>query len=184
LNYNNKYPTFSFRIDHNSKVKLDKLAVIKKISTNEFARKIVTMYLKNELVEKTEDLQTEKIKLQIAKLKAEIKYMEIKNNYFEAFNKPMSRSATVHIKPEIIVENSTFPKSDHITQEISQSPYDAKNTRLQCIDCGSLFLWKTPSDFNSQIVEYQRHIKAKHNRELSTIEHDVIIKLNFEGEST
>ncbi len=124
-------------------------------------------------------MQTEKIKLQIAKLKAEIKYMEIKNNYFEAFNQPMSRSATVHIKPEIIVETN---KST--TQEISQSPYDAKNKRLQCIDCGSLFLWKNSTEFNSQIVEYQRHIKAKHNRELTTIEHDVILRLNYEGDST
>ena len=181
MNYNNRYPAFSFRIDHHLKSKLDKLSILDKTSTNEYARKIITMYLNNELVKKTEDLQTEKIKLQIAKLKAEIKYMEIKNNYFEAFNKPMSRSATVHIKPEIIVEKTQVTSQ---TQEISQSPYDAKNKRLQCIDCGSLFLWKNSTEFNSQIVEYQRHIKAKHNRELTTIEHDVILRLNYEGDST
>jgi len=49
--------------------KLDKLAKIDKISTNEFARKIIQMYLSNELVKKTEDLQTEKVKLQIEKIK-------------------------------------------------------------------------------------------------------------------
>ena len=181
MNYNRRNPTFSFRVEYNDRIKLDKLAKMDKISTNEFARKIITMYLKNELIKNTEDLQKEKIKLQIAKLKAEIKYMEIKNNYFEAFNKPMSRSATVHIKPEIIVEKTQVTSQ---TQEISQSPYDAKNKRLQCIDCGSLFLWKNSTEFNSQIVEYQRHIKAKHNRELTTIEHDVILRLNYEGDST
>ena len=185
MNYNNKYPTFSFRIDHNSKVKLDKLAVIKKISTNEFARKVITMYLKNELVEKTEDLQTEKIKLQIAKLKAEIKYMEIKNNYFEAFNKPMSRSATVHIKPEIIVET---PKKEWMTTttrvEAQQSPYDAKNKRLQCIDCQHIFRWRNYTEYSRQIVEFQRHLKSTHNREMTPLERDVILMLNFEGEST
>ena len=179
MNYNNKFPTFSFRIERYQDQKITKLASQEKKSRTEFAKDIITKYLKGELVEKSEDLATEKIKLQIAKLKAEIKYMEIKNNYFEAFNKPMSRSATVHIKPEIIVETNRST-----TQEISQSPYDAKNKRLQCIDCGSLFLWKNSTEFNSQIVEYQRHIKAKHNRELTTIEHDVILRLNYEGDST
>jgi len=178
MNYNKRNPTFSFRCEFNDRLKLDKLAKIDKISTNELARKIITMYVKNELVKKTDDKQERLMELRIKKLEQEIKYMEIKTNYFEAFNQPMSRSATVHIKPEIIVE------TNKPTQEFAQSPYDAKNIRLQCIDCGSLFLWKSPSGFNSQIVEYQRHIKAKHNRELTTIEHDVILRLNFEGEST
>ena len=62
MNYDNKYPTFSFRVDHNMKSKLDKLAIIKKISTNEFARQVITKYLNNDLVEKSDNLQTEKIK--------------------------------------------------------------------------------------------------------------------------
>ena len=178
MNYNDRNPTLSFRIERTEFLHLEKLAEKKETNVNGIAKKILTKYLKGEIIDAKDEMQTELVKLRIEKIKAEIKYMEIKNNYFEAFNKPMSRSATVHIKPEIIVE------TNKPTQEFSQSPYDAKNIRLQCIDCGSLFLWKSPSDFNSQIVEYQRHIKAKHNRELSTIEHDVIIKLNFEGEST
>ena len=79
MNYNKRNPTFSFRVEYNDRIKLDKLAKIDKISTNEFARKIITMYLKNELIKNTEDLQKEKIKLQIEKLKAEIKYAQIKN---------------------------------------------------------------------------------------------------------
>ena len=79
LNYRDLHPTFSFRVEPMQRSKLDKLAKIDKISTNEFARKIIQMYLSNELVKKTEDLQTEKVKLQIEKLKAEIKYMQIIN---------------------------------------------------------------------------------------------------------
>ena len=51
MNYDNKYPTFSFRVDHNMKRKLDKLAVIKKISANEFAREIITKFINDELIE-------------------------------------------------------------------------------------------------------------------------------------
>ena len=177
MNYNNKYPTFSFRIDHNAKVKLDKLAVIKKISTNEFARKIVTMYLKNELVEKTEDLQTEKVKLQIEKLKAEIKYAQIKNTYYENFNQPMSRMAERTIKPQIVVEQKQVFQNP-------QSPYDASNKRLQCIDCGSLFCWYNENEFNSQMQEFQRHLVSKHDRAKTEIERQVLIELNYEGDST
>jgi hypothetical protein len=177
MNYNNKYPTFSFRIDHNLKVKLDKLAVIKKISTNEFARKIVSMYLKNELVEKTEDLQTEKVKLQIEKLKAEIKYMQIKNNYYETFNQPMSRIAERTIKPQIIVE-----QQKQIFQN-PQSPYDASNKRLQCCDCGILFTWDSEKNFNEQLGEFQRHIVSKHDRIKTEIERQVLIDLKYEGDS-
>ena len=185
MNYKNKYPTFSFRIDHNLKVKLDKLAVIKKISTNEFARKIVTMYLKNELVEKTEDLQTEKVKLQIEKLRAEIKYMEIKNKYYETFNQPMSRIAERTLKPQIIGQPKQRIVSSMIQRfESHQSPYDAKNQRLQCIDCGSLFCWYSEKEFNEQLAEFQRHLVNKHNRVKTEIERDVLIELKYEGNST
>jgi len=177
LNYKNKYPTFSFRIDHNLKTKLDKLAIIKKISTNEFARKIVTMYLKNELIEKTEDLQTEKIKLQIEKLKAEIKYAQIKNTYYENFNQPMSRMAERTIKPQIVVEQKQVFQNP-------QSPYDASNKRLQCIDCGSLFCWYSEKEFNSQMQEFQRHLVSKHDRAKTEIERQVLIELKYEGDST
>ena len=53
MSYRDRHPTFSFRIEPLEKSKLEKLAKLEKISTNEFARKIITMYLKNELVKKT-----------------------------------------------------------------------------------------------------------------------------------
>ena len=175
MNYNRRNPTFSFRVEYNDRIKLDKLAKIDKISTNEFARKIITMYLKNELIKNTEDLQKEKIKLQIEKLKAEIKYAQIKNNYFETFNQPMSRRAEIAIKPQIIEQKQVFQNP--------QSPYDASNKRLQCTDCGSLFCWYSEKEFNSQMAEFQRHLVSKHNRIKTEIERDVLIDLKYEGDS-
>ena len=178
MNYNSRYPSFTFRIDHTLKRKLEKLSVIEKLSTNEFARKIITMYLSNQLVKKSEDLATEKMKLQIEKLKAEIKYMEIKNNYAENFHAPMSRSATVHIKPQVIVETKKT------SFEHPQSPYDATNKRLQCVDCGQLWNWYSEKEFNSQMQEFQRHLVNAHNRPSTEIERQVLIELNYEGDST
>ena len=175
MNYNRRNPTFSFRVEYNDRIKLDKLAKIDKISTNEFARKIITMYLKNELIKNTEDLQKEKIKLQIEKLKAEIKYAQIKNTYFENFNQPMTRRAEIAIKPQIIEQKQVFQNP--------QSPYDASNKRLQCIDCGSLFCWYSESEFNSQLAEFQRHLVAKHDRAKTEIERDVLFSLKYEGDS-
>jgi len=176
MNYRDKHPTFSFRVEPMQRSKLDKLAKIDKISTNEFARKIIQMYLSNELVKKTEDLQTEKVKLQIEKLKAEIKYMQIKNNYYETFNQPMSRIAERAIKPQIIVAQKQVFQNP-------QSPYDAKNKRLQCVDCGSLFCWYSEQEFNSQMQEFQRHLVSKHDRAKTEIERDVLIDLKYEGDS-
>jgi len=175
LNYNRRNPTFSFRVEYNDRIKLDKLAKIDKISTNEFARKIITMYLKNELIKNTEDLQKEKIKLQIEKLKAEIQYAKIKNNYFENFNQPMSRRAEIAIKPQIIEQKQVFQNP--------QSPYDESNKRLQCVDCGSLFCWYSEQEFNSQMQEFQRHLVSKHDRAKTEIERDVLIDLKYEGDS-
>jgi len=173
--YNERNPTFSFRMSGNKRSKLDKLAKIDKISTNEFARKIITMYLKNELIKNTEDLQKEKIKLQIEKLKAEIKYAQIKNTYFENFNQPMSRRAEIAIKPQIIEQKQVFQNP--------QSPYDASNMRLQCTDCGSLFCWYNEQEFNSQMQEFQRHLVSKHDRAKTEIERQVLIELKYEGDS-
>ena len=177
MNYNNRYPAFSFRIDFNLKRKLDKLSVLEKMSTNEFARKIITMYLKNELVKKTEDLQTEKTKLQIEKLKQEVAYMKIKNAFATNFNQPLSRSATVHIKPEIIVET---PNS----VETIRSPYDASNKRLQCVECGCLFGWQNKDEYYEKAGELQTHLMLKHDRRFNALEKEVIDNLTYEGDST
>ena len=133
------------------------------------------MYLNNELVKNTEDLQKEKIKLQIEKLKAEIQYLKIKNNFAETFNAPMSRRAEIAIKPLIVEQKQVFQNP--------QSPYDASNKRLQCIDCGILFTWNSEKNFNDQLAEFQRHIVSKHDRAKTEIERQVLIELKYEGDS-
>ena len=184
MNYREKHPTFSFRIDPKEKRKLDKLAYIKKISTNEFARQILTKFLNDDLVEKTEDLQKIKMQLQIKKLEAEIKYMEIKNAYFENFKEPMSRRAQITVKPMIMGESEKNWKEWEQKSQNPQSPYDAKNKRLQCVDCGQLFTWENYEMYNIAIQEFQRHLVAKHNRVKTEIEKDVLLNLSYEGATT
>ena len=177
MNYNERFPAFSFRIDHNLKRKLDKLSVIEKISTNEFARNIIHMYLNNKLIKKTEDLQVEKTKLQIEKLKQEVQYMKIKNAFATNFNQPLSRSATVHIKPEIIVETPT-------SAEPVRSPYDASNKRLQCMECSALICWKNQDEYIESIGKLETHLMLNHNRRFNVLEKEVIDNLRYEGDST
>ena len=115
------------------------------------------------------------VQLRIEKIKAEIKYLQIKNNYYDTFNQPMSRRAEIAIKPQIIEQKQVFQNP--------QSPYDESNRRLQCIDCGSLFCWYSEQEFNSQMQEFQRHLVSKHNRVKTEIERDVLIELKYEGDS-
>ena len=175
MNYDNLHPTFSFRIEKYQDQKITKLATQNQKSRTEFAKDIITKYLKGELIEKSEDFQTELIKLKIEKLKAEIKYMEIKNTYFETFHTPMTRRAEIAIKPQIIEQKQVFQNP--------QSPYDESNKRLQCVDCGSLFCWYSEQEFEMQMREFQRHLVAKHDRAKTEIERDVLIDLKYEGDS-
>ena len=175
MSYDNLHPTFSFRIEKYQDQKITKLATQNQKSRTEFAKDIITKYLKGELIEKSEDFQTELIKLKIEKVKAEIKYMEIKNTYFETFHTPMTRRAEIAIKPQIIEQKQVFQNP--------QSPYDASNKRLQCIDCGSLFCWYSEKEFNSQMAEFQRHLVSKHDRAKTEIERQVLIELKYEGDS-
>ena len=183
LNYNDRYPSLSFRLDRSLNFRFEKIANGKKISKTELARQIISKYLNKELIEQSEDLPTVLMKLRVDKLKAEIKYMEIKNNYFETFNQPMSRRAEIAIKPQIIKPQRIV--SSMIDRfESHQSPYDAKNKRLQCVDCGSLFCWNSEQEFESQMQEFQRHLVSKHDRVKTEIERDVLIELKYEGDST
>ena len=170
MNYNDRNPTFSFRMSGNKRSKLNKLAKIDKVSTNELARQIIDDFLDNKLVRLGDDLQTTKTKLQIEKLKHECQYLKIKNQFYNP------AKATVHISPEIVVESAT--------KEIIQSPYDSQNKRLQCVECMCLFGWHGREDFINQLGEFHRHLLSKHNRELNPIEKDVVLKLEYEGDST
>ena len=178
-NYNQRNPIFSFRLSDYRKSKLDKLAKLDKTSANEVARKIIDKYLANELIEKTEDLDKEMIKLRIEKLKNEIEYQKLKINYMKNFDKPMSASATRILKPQIITTNTT----ENTTAQI-MSPYDEKNNRLQCVECGSLFHWKDRDEFIQQKYEFELHMTNKHNRAMTYLEKTVFDDLSYSGAST
>ena len=145
------------------------------MTVNDLAKDILSKFLKGDLILAKDDQQKELVQLRIEKIKAEIKYLQIKNNYFETFNQPMSRKAEIAIKPQIIEQKQVFQNP--------QSPYDESNKRLQCVDCGSLFCWYSEQEFNSQMQEFQRHLVSKHDRAKTEIERDVLFGLKYEGDS-
>ena len=175
-NYNERNPTLSFRVDRKEKNHLDRVAEKKKMTVNDLVKDILSKYLKGELILAKDDQQKELTKLRIEKIRAEIQYLKIKNNYAENFNAPMSRRAEIAIKPLIVEQKQIFQNP--------QSPYDASNKRLQCIDCGILFSWYSSQEFNSQLQEFQRHLVNTHDRVKTPIERDVLIELKYEGDST
>ena len=183
-NYNERNPTLSFRVDRKEKNHLDRVAEKKKMNVNELAKDVLSKYLKGELILAKDDQQKELTQLRIEKIKAEIQYLKIKNNYYDTFNQPMSRRAEIAIKPQIIEPKQRIVSSMINRFESHQSPYDAKNKRLQCVDCGSLFCWYSEKEFNSQMAEFQRHLVSKHDRVKTEIERDVLIELKYEGDST
>ena len=183
-NYNERNPTLSFRVDRKEKNHLDRVAEKKKMNVNELAKDVLSKYLKGELILAKDDQQKELTQLRIEKIKAEIQYLKIKNNFAENFERPMTRRAEIAIKPQIIEPKQRIVSSMINRFESHQSPYDAKNKRLQCIDCGSLFCWYSEKEFNSQMAEFQRHLVNKHNRVKTEIERDVLIELKYEGDST
>ena len=177
MSYSQKNPTVAFRIEKKLFDKLIKKAEIKKITNSEYSREIITKFLKDELIENN---QTEYDKLKLEKLKEEIRYLKIKNDFAENFDKPLSNSATRILKPrhQALAVGGLAGEID-----LTQSPYDAHNKRLQCTDCGVLLTWNSFETYLQQIKEYKNHILSRHNRELSAIEKDVINNLKYEGKS-
>jgi len=178
MSYNQRNPIFSFRLSDYRRSKLDKIAKLDKTSANEVARKIIDKYLANELVEKTEDLDKEMMKLRIEKLRMEIEYQKLKIGYIKNFDKPMSATATRILKPQII----TTPDNP-LNNQITVSPYDAKNNIIQCIECSQLFRWENKDEFLKQKYEFELHMTNNHNRALSYLEKSVLDDLRFAGAS-
>ena len=171
MSYSQKNPTVAFRIEKKLFDKLIKKAEIKKITNSEYSREIITKFLKDELIENN---QTEYDKLKLEKLKEEIRYLKIKIDFAENFDKPISNSATRILKPVITTNNEIIN---------GVSPYDANNKRLQCTDCGVLLTWNSFETYLQQIKEYKNHILSRHNREFTALEKDVIDNLKYEGKS-
>ena len=169
MSYETRNPTIAFRTTAYNKGKMEKEARSKKMELSKYCAAIIEDYVQGKLVK--EDQSSEMEKLRMEKLKEEIRYLKIKNDFAENFDKPISNSATRMLKPAITTN-----------QELSfQSPYDATTKRLQCVDCGVLITWDNFESYLTQIHEYKKHILNKHNRELSAIEKDVIDNLKYEG---
>ena len=171
MSYEARNPTIAFRTTSYNKGKMEKEARTKKMELSKYCAAIIEDYVQGVLVK--EDQSSEMEKLRMEKLKEEIRYLKIKNDFAETFDKPLSNSATRMLKPAITNN-----------QELSyQSPYDASTKRLQCTDCGVLITWNSFDAYIAQIPEYKKHILNKHNRELSAIEKDVLDNLKYEGKS-
>ena len=176
MGYNERNPIFSFRLGEYRHGKLLRLSKLNKMPANDFLRSILDQYLAGDLIPKAkDDLAVEMTKLKLEKIKAEIEYLKLKNKYLETFGAPMSNSATRILKPQLITTNQQ-------TTEL-KSPYDEINNRIQCVECGSLYHWKTRDDFIQQKYEFELHLTNKHNRALSYSEKTVIDDLTFHGAS-
>ena len=175
MNYNDRNPTFSFRLSHLLNQRLTKMAKLYNETTNEHARTILSKYLKGELVEKqTDDKQEKLLELRIEKLKLENKYLQIKCDFADNFHAPISQSASHFLKPKpMIIQTQEF-----------QSPYDASNKRLQCVDCGILFCWNSYDEYKTQMQKFQRHLSEDHKRKMNETEKEVITYISYEGNST
>ena len=172
MNYNSKNPVYSFRLSHDQDRTLTRKTNADKDSNNnsQHLKKIIDYYLSGKLIPIAQNLQEEKLKLQITKLKLENQYLEIRIGHT---SRP---KATITMKKSLYVDNNSNTGS-------VRSPYDAELKRLQCIDCFAIFSWSSREDWIDQLGEYQKHLVSMHNREMNTLEKDVILKLQYEGES-
>ena len=174
MNYNEKFPTFSFRLTLENKKRLDKIASEKKTNSNEIARRIIASYLTGELVDNKKSLSQELEELKVEKLKQEIRYLKIKNDFAETFDAPMPVNQQRMLKPAIIKTSEN---------EFQLSPYDASNKRLQCTECGALFTWNSVEAYLEALKEYPLHIRSRHGRELNEVERNTIDDIQYEGHS-
>ena len=180
--YNDANPIISFRIKDYQKKKLDNISKkdARFESTTDLVKEILIKYLSGELVENIESKDAKMQDLRMEKLTEEIRYLKIKNDFAENFDKPLSNSATRILKPrhQALAVGGLAGEID-----LTQSPYDAHNKRLQCTDCGVLLTWNSFESYLQQIKEYKQHVLSRHNREFTPLEKNVIDNLKYEGKS-
>ena len=175
MGYDKRNPIFSFRLGEYRHGKLLRLSKLNKMPANDFLRSILDQYLAGDLIPKSkDDLAVEMTKLKLQKIKAEIEYLQLKNKYMETFGAPMSASATRILKPQIV----TTPQN-----QITMSPFDAKNNIIQCVECSQLFRWENKDEFLKQKYEFELHMTNNHNRALSYLEKSVLDDLTYSGAS-
>jgi len=178
MGYDTRNPSFTFRFGEYRHGKLNKLAKAANMPTVDYVRsKILDPFIEGDLVPRAKDnLILEMSKLKLEKIKAEIEYLKLKNRYMETFGTPLSSAATRILKPQII----TTPQQT--TTEL-MSPYDEKNKRIQCVDCGILFSWHDRDEFLNQKYEFELHMTNKHGRAFTYLEKTVLTDLSFSGAS-
>ena len=178
MGYDTRNPSFTFRFGEYRHGKLNKLAKAANMPTVDYVRsKILDPFIEGDLVPRAKDnLILEMSKLKLEKIKAEIEYLKLKNRYMETFGTPLSSAATRILKPQII----TMPQQT--TTEL-MSPYDEKNKRIQCVDCGILFSWHDRDEFLNQEYEFELHMTNKHGRAFTYLEKTVLTDLSFSGAS-
>ena len=178
MGYDTRNPSFTFRFGEYRHGKLTKLAKLNKMPVVDFVRsKILDPFIEGDLVPKAkDDLILEMSKLKLEKIKAEIEYLKLKNRYMETFGTPLSSAATRILKPQIV------PTPQQTTALMS--PYDEKNNRIQCVDCGILFTWSDRNEWLQQKHEFELHMTNKHGRPLSYLEKSVLTDISFSGVST
>ena len=179
MGYDTRNPSFTFRFGEYRHGKLNKLAKAANMPTVDYVRsKILDPFIEGDLIPRAKDnLILEMSKLKLEKIKAEIEYLKLKNRYMETFGTPLSSAATRILKPQII----TTPQQT--TTEL-MSPYDEKNKRIQCVDCGILFSWHDRDEFLNQKYEFELHMTNKHGRAFTYLEKTVLTDLSFSGAST
>ena len=172
MSYNSRNPTIAFRVSSYSKGKLEKEASKEKKDVANYVKSIIEKYLDGELTKNEKTIEQELLKARLEKIKVETKYLQLKNNYFENFNKPLSDSGTRFLSRAVKHQQLISPEN-------TQSPYDESNNRFQCVDCGNCFDFDSVETFLTEMREYKNHIIAKHNRDLNAIEKDVFGRVRF-----
>ena len=180
MSYNEKYPIISYRLPSFYKKKIEKIALKEGKSFGEKSKEILQLFADGKLMDM--NLEVELLKARLEKIKVETKYLQLKNDYFENFNKPLSDSGT-RILSRSVKHSKLLSDAKQLEEIQVNSPYDELNNRLQCVDCGRLYTWINQTGFIDQIAEFSNHLKISHNRELNALEKDVINELKFAGAS-
>ena len=154
------------------KKKLEKEADKKQITTTALAQEIIRNFFIDSSAKNKEDLDNELLKARLEKIKVETKYLQLKNDYFENFKKPLSDSGTR-------ILSRAYNHQKIVSPENNQSPYDESNNRFMCVDCGNCFDFDSVETFLTQMREYKNHIIANHNRDLNALEKDVFGRVRF-----
>ncbi len=120
---------------------------------------VENLNIKDYLLAQTNESEDDKYKrLRNAKLDVEIAYKKLMIDYFKTFHTPPTPRGENALKTKSEIENNF------------QSPYDEKNNRLQCNECGQLF----GGTISEQKDSYVDHLELRHQRPITEIEMNIL----------